>query len=190
MSIYSRIVMIILLASSLAACTTEDLATTGPSSTLVLKGKPIVLPKTAPDLIVKDMYFVPVEQDNSTEVFAKKYDLHVFVKNVGAVTAKNFTVEVINDEKATYFDNIFVDPASGSHLAGPSVNSLSSGMETKLVWKDAAHDIPGSGADFFIAIVDRPTSPGELGNVLEGPTIAAEKNNTMGIPAPRKKINK
>lgn len=141
-------------------------------------------PKKCPDLVIKDMFFVPVAEMND-EFLLKWFDLHVVVKNIGTLEAKNFIVEVISDAPRTEYDHVFMDPTSGSHLAGPGIKSLGPNAEIELVWKKVAMDAPRNGADFYIAIVDHPTRPPSFGNVEEGPTIAAEKNNVMGIPAPR-----
>lgn len=141
-------------------------------------------PDKCPDLVIKDMFFVPVAEMDDEFLF-KWFDLHVVVKNIGIKEAKNFIVEVISDAPCTEFDHVFMNPASGSHLAGPQIKSLGPNAEIELVWKKVAKDAPKDGADLYIAIVDRPHRPPSFGYVEEGPTIAAEKNNVMGVIAPR-----
>lgn len=186
MSILLRIFLLISLILIMGSCKSTPKAVLEPSPTLVVDDKPLMLPVKAADLVIKDMFFVRVEEAGDIELPSVRYDLHVIIKNVGKEEAKNFAVEVNSDEKVTEFDRIFLDPASGSHAAAEYIKSLDPGAEKEVVWKEVARDPPGFGANFFIAIVDRPGGSKQFGAVVEGPTIAAEKNNTMGIPAPHK----
>jgi len=184
MSTLFRIIFILFLGVVMGSCTSNTMSMPQPSSTLVVQEGPFTLPAQAPDLVIKDMFYVRVEDTSKTEFPSARYDLHIIVKNAGTKEAKNFLVEVISDEKVLEFDHVLIDPANDAHWAGLSIASLSPGVEKEVVWKQVAKEIPGFGANFFIGIVDRPRGSAQLGDILEGPTIAAEKNNTMGIPAP------
>jgi hypothetical protein len=127
-----------------------------------------------PDLVIEDMYFTPGTQvDEFTTL-----DLHIVVTNIGQAQAyaSNCVKLFVSDDTVSPFD---LEP-EGATVG--CLGILYPQQSKEVVVEDVCYAGLWCGA--FLGVIDMPWSYKPRGHVLEGPSIAAEKNNTMLVPSP------
>ncbi|MBW4982239.1 hypothetical protein KZZ07_06745 [Mameliella sp. CS4] len=128
--------------------------------------------RPAPDLVIRDMEFVIVQSDEF-----KQMRLRVHVKNIGDAPAIAYPFPTLEIYRSAWINNTNMF----ERIALWAVPNLNPGAE--LVYESNALGVPNTWIGYYLAVVDRGTSFDPRGVVHEGPTIMAEKNNTMGIPS-------
>ncbi|MFQ5794065.1 MAG: hypothetical protein ACE5JP_03325, partial [Candidatus Bipolaricaulia bacterium] len=129
-----------------------------------------------PDLIVEDIEFFCTGTGE-----LQTLNVRVFAKNVGDKEAGFFLVKLfktVTGPESVGFAIVFNPVFPVAIGVGP----LGIGETQVVEWENVG--TCGVWSGYFLAVVDLPTSARPFGRVEEGPTIMAEKNNTLAVPSP------